>query len=313
MPGMVRITDVAPRDGLQNEPGIVPTPDKARLVELLIDAFVDEIEVTSFVSGKWVPQLADAEQLLEELIPLKRPDVVFSALVPNERGMERLLHAHERLGMALVDKASVFTAASETFSQRNTNASIAQTIERFHPVVSLARAHGMQVRAYISCAIACPFEGPIAPERVAEVVRMLEPLAPDEIDLGDTIGAGTPETIAPLLESARSACAWAASLDPLAWVLHLHDTRGTAPDCVREALRLGIRSFDASAGGLGGCPFAGGPHHRAPGNIDTRILIDAIAGEGYETRVDLDRLERAGAFAARLLDDSRSQPGGRLP
>ncbi len=303
---MVRITDVAPRDGLQNEEALVPTPDKARLIELLVDALLDEVEVASFVHAKWVPQLADAEELLEELVAIKRPDVAFSALVPNERGMARLLHACERVGMQVIDKVSVFTAASETFSTKNTNASIAETIERFRPVVALAREHGMQVRAYISCVVACPFEGPIAPEQVARVVRLLEPLAPDEIDLGDTIGAATPQTLGPAIDAARNACAWAQDLPPESWVLHLHDTRGTAPACVEAALSMGIRSFDASVAGLGGCPFASTPGERAPGNIDTRVLIETLTRLGYETRVSVERLERAAAFARSILETGAS-------
>ncbi len=303
---MVRITDVAPRDGLQNEKTLVPTPDKARLIELLVDALVDEVEVASFVNAKWVPQLADAEDLLEELVAIKRPDVTFSALVPNERGMTRLLHACERIGMQVVDKISVFTAASETFSTKNTNAGIEETIERFRPVVALAREHAMQVRAYISCVVACPFEGAIAPEQVARVVRLLEPLAPDEIDLGDTIGSATPATITRAIDASRQACDWARRLPAQAWVLHLHDTKGTAPACVEAALACGIRSFDASAGGLGGCPFASTPKARAPGNIDTRVLIETVTRLGYETRVDLDRLERAGTFARTMLESGAS-------
>lgn len=220
--------------------------------------------------------------------------------------MQRALQVHERTAGAALDRVAVFTAASETFSTKNTNASIAETIERFRPVVALAREHGMQVRAYISCVVACPFEGPIAPEQVARVVRLLEPLAPDEIDLGDTIGAATPQTLGPAIDAARNACAWAQDLPPESWVLHLHDTRGTAPACVEAALSMGIRSFDASVAGLGGCPFASTPGERAPGNIDTRVLIETLTRLGYETRVSVERLERAAAFARSILETGAS-------
>jgi len=218
--------------------------------------------------------------------------------------MERLLIAHERVGTPLVDKVALFTAASETFSKKNTNATISQTIERFRPVLALARQHNLAVRIYVSCAVECPYEGPIAPDQVARVVAMLEPLAPDEIDLGDTIGAGTPETIARMLASARSASPWTQTLDPESWVLHLHDTRGRAAAYVRAALDEGVRSFDASAGGLGGCPFACTPGNRAPGNIATETLVDTVVDAGYEVRVDRARLQRAGDFARGLIADA---------
>ncbi len=312
MPEMVRITDVSPRDGLQNEPGFVMTSEKARLVELLVDALVDEVELTSFVSGKRVPQLADADELLETVLAFKRPDVVYSALVPNIRGLDRLLAASERAGMPLVDKVALFTAASEEFNRKNTGASIGESIERFAPVVAKAREAGLQVRAYVSCVIECPYEGPVEPAKVGEVVARLGELDPDEIDLGDTIGAATPESIVPMLDAARQASAWAEAKDPLTWVLHLHDTHGRAADCVEAALDAGIRSFDGAAGGLGGCPFAAGPGERAPGNIATRGLIERIHAKGFETRVNLDRLERASVFAGELVEQAEDQHfGGR--
>ncbi len=310
MPEMVRITDVSPRDGLQNEPGSIPTNDKARLVELLVDALVDEVELTSFVSPKRVPQLADADDVLENVLPFKRPDVLYSALVPNEKGLGRLLSASERAGMPLVDKIALFTAASEEFNQQNTGASIAESIERFALVVRKARDNGLKVRAYISCVVRCPYQGDIAPEKVAEVVQKLSELEPDEIDLGDTIGAATPETIVAALDAARGANAWAESQDAETWVVHLHDTHGRAGDCVEAALDAGIRSFDGSAGGLGGCPFAAGPGERAPGNIATRTLIEYIHAKGYETRVNTDRLERASLFAQELVEQAQDQHFG---
>ncbi len=269
MPERVRITDVSPRDGLQNELGVIPTADKVRLVELLCATGVDEVEVTSFVSAKWVPQLGDAAKVLfgiyadrDQAIAMSgyaghpsegdvrasiRSSPVLSALVPNEKGMDDLVNAAQLIGQFQIDKASVFTAASETFSRKNTNASIAETIERFQPVIARAHSYRMLVRGYVSCAIACPFEGPIDPEKVADVATRLLDIGVDEVDFGDTIGAGTPESVTRLLE------AWAKRVrvqpllaSPPSSTLHLHDTFHRAADCVKAALDLGIRSFDGS-------------------------------------------------------------------
>ncbi len=205
MPERVRITDVAPRDGLQNEAGLVPTEQKAALVRALAGCGLDEVEVTSFVSPKWVPQLGDAAELCDMLAQDKPEGVVYSALVPNERGMAGVLAANERAGFRLIDKVGIFTAASESFSQKNTNATIAETIERFRPVVRLAHEQGIAVRGYVSCVIACPFEGVIEPLAVAAVAGQLVALGVEEIDLGDTIGAGTGETIGRMLATVLEA------------------------------------------------------------------------------------------------------------
>lgn len=295
MTDRARITDVAPRDGLQNEPlrggAPIATAQKAALVRALAASGVDEVEITSFVSPKWVPQLGDAAELCALLAGSKPAGVVYSALVPNERGMQALLAANAAAGRRLIDKASVFTAASETFSQRNTNAMIAETLERFRPVVAAAREHGLALRGYISCAVECPFEGPTAPGSVARVAGELRRLGVEEIDLGDTIGSATPERTAALI----SAVAETTPIGSL--VLHLHDTFGRAAACVREAIAIGVRSFDGSAGGLGGCPYASTAHARAPGNIATRLLVETIYGAGVRTGVDLDRLAEADALA----------------
>jgi hydroxymethylglutaryl-CoA lyase len=320
----VRITDVSPRDGLQNEPGVIPTPDKVRLVELLAATGVDEIEVTSFVSARWVPQLGDAPDVLRGLAP-GRPRVgagtdvtpalgwglptapLLSALVPNEMGLRALLVANRAAGRRLVGKASVFTAASESFARKNINATIAESIERFRPVVQGAHDAGLLVRGYVSCVVACPFEGAIDPARAAGVCVMLRELGVDEIDLGDTIGAGTPETIARLLDRVRAALghAW---WTPERLTLHLHDTFGRAASCVRAALDRGVRSFDASVAGLGGCPYASTPGTRAPGNIDTMVLVRTIRDAGFETGVDLAALDAAAAFAREIVGRSRGLP-----
>ena len=192
MSNHIRITDVAPRDGLQNEPRVIPTAEKARLIQALGRTGVDEIEITSFVSPKWIPQLGDAAELCVLLAGNKPREVLYSALVPNEKGMQSAIAADEKAGGTLLDKVAVFTAASETFSQRNTNATIAETFERFGPVLDLAEGQGFAVRGYVSCIVKCPFEGFIPAARVAEIVAKLWDLGVDEIDLGETIGAGTP-------------------------------------------------------------------------------------------------------------------------
>jgi hydroxymethylglutaryl-CoA lyase len=286
---------------------------------------VDEIEVTSFVSPKWVPQLGDAASLLDELAaeipvdPTHRP--MLSALVPNERGMTSLIEANRTASRmergwpaqgpgALVAKASVFTAASETFARTNTNATITETLDRFKLVIAQARAHGLLVRGYISCVIACPFEGPIAPAKVAEVAAQLADLGVDEIDLGDTIGSGTSESIAAMLDAviARLGRSWLIDRVPgmPGLVLHLHDTFGRAADCVKTALSLGIRSFDGSVAGLGGCPYASTPGRRAPGNIETAALARTIHDAGFISRVLDEPLARASELASRLVAESRA-------
>jgi hydroxymethylglutaryl-CoA lyase len=307
----VTITDVAPRDGLQNEPLIdgapIPTDRKAQLVHALARAGVDEIEITSFVSPRWVPQLGDAPELCAALAGHKPPGVLYSALVPNEQGMATLLGANAAAGRRLIDKASVFTAASETFSQRNTNAGIAQTLDRFVPVIALAREQGLLVRGYVSCAIACPFEGPIAPAAVARVAEALLRLGVHEIDLGDTVGRATPESTAALLHAVAQAVPTSAT------VLHLHDTFGAAVDCVRTALEMGLRSFDGSAGGLGGCPYASTPGARAPGNIATATLVRAVHAAGYSTGVNLHALAHADHLAAAMRHTIAHTHGERTP
>ena len=327
VPDHVRITDVSPRDGLQNEPGHIAAVDKARLVELLADAGLDEIEVSSFVSPKWIPQLGDADEVFARVVEvksrgsgpgshisnpdsqisnLKSPILSLSALVPNEQGMLGALTVNERAGFKLIDKVSVFTAASETFTQRNTNATIEESLRRFEPVVALAHEHNLDVRAYISCIVACPFEGPIDPRAVADVASRLAQMNIDELDLGDTIGRATPENLAPVLTETLAAIGqdW---LSPDRFTLHLHDTFGRAAECVQAALDLGVRSFDSSAAGLGGCPYASTPDRRAPGNIATDTLVRTIVDAGYETSVDLDHLAEAAEFAAHITERARAE------
>lgn len=299
----VRITDVSPRDGLQNEAGVIATADKATLVRLLAASGVDEVEVTSFVSPKWVPQLGDAAELLALLNqPGRAGPPVFSVLVPNAKGMEGVLAGPVR---GVIDRVAVFTAASETFSKRNTNATIAETIERFRPVVVQAHAHGLPVRGYISCVIACPFEGPIAPAQVIDVAARLIEVGVDEIDLGDTIGAGDEVNMSRLLDLyGREIGLERRGVERM--TLHLHDTFGRAAACVRVALAAGVRSFDGSVAGLGGCPYASTPERRAPGNIDSALLVRTVHEAGYETGVDLAALERAAVHARAIIAAARA-------
>ncbi len=283
----IRITDVGPRDGLQNEKHLVATADKVAFINALSHSGVAEIEVSSFVSAKWVPQLSDAAEVFASIE--RRPGVVYSALVPNLKGLASAAECG-------VEKVAVFTAASETFTQRNINASLAESIERFKPVVEQARRHGMTIRAYISCAIACPYEGPIAPTAVADVARRLLDLGVDELDLGDTIGVAAPTDIDRLYDAIATVVA------PVETTLHLHDTRGTALACLLRAIDCGVCSFDASTGGLGGCPYAPG----AAGNLATEDVVYCLDRMGLETGIALDRLVAAGGIIERAL-------GRRLP
>ena len=268
---MIRIVEVGPRDGLQNEARFVPTEVKIAFVDALSQCGFQEIEVSSFVRPAWVPQLADAEAVFAGIT--RKPGVSYMALVPNAAGLERAQAAR-------ADKVAVFTAASETFSRKNSNASIAQSIERFRPVLAHA---GRPVRGYVSTAFHCPYEGPIAPERVLPVARALFDLGCEEVSLGDTIGKATPEEVRRLLELVLPAC-------PAGRVaLHFHDTYGQAVENARAGLAMGITTFDASAGGIGGCPFAPG----APGNVATEALVAAFVGR---TGIDPERLAAASAL-----------------
>ena len=280
--GFVRITEVGPRDGLQNERVPVPTAAKVAFVDALSEAGFPEIEVSSFVSAARVPQLADAAEVFAAI--RRRPGTVYSALVPNERGLEAALAAR-------VGKVAVFASASEGFSQRNTGGTIDEVLARFAPVVRGAHAAGLPVRGYVSCVVRCPYDGPVAPAAVRAVAERLLALGVDEIDLGDTIGAATPDDVERLYAGLDGAVA------PGAGTLHLHDTHGTAVACARRALALGVRSFDASAGGLGGCPFAPG----AKGNVATAAILALCAELGYATGVDAAAASRAIAPMLQLL------------
>jgi hydroxymethylglutaryl-CoA lyase len=285
----VHLCEVGPRDGLQNEKTIVPAADKIRFVELLAHAGLREIEVTSFVSPKWVPQLADAEEVLRGAMgrAARTPageSIVLSALVPNEKGLERALACGVR-------KVSVFTAASEGFTRKNINATIAESIARFEPVVRGAHAAGATVRGYVSCIVQCPYDGAVDPEAVRATCERLVAIGVDELDLGETLGVATPDEVARVIER----CAAVRPASEI--VLHLHDTRGMAVASAMRALELGVRKFDASIGGIGGCPYAPG----AAGNVATERLVAACRERGYRTSVDSTALAEAASFIRRAL------------
>lgn len=285
IPSRVRVVEVGPRDGLQNEAAIVPTADKVRLVEMLAEAGLQEIEVSSFVSPQRVPQLADAAEVFAHLAP--RPNVRYSALVPNAKGLERALTAGVRA-------IALFTAASETFNQRNIGMTIAESLEGFRALLPTAREHGLWIRVYVSTAFFCPYEGAIAPEQVVAVVRELEAMGVDEISLGDTIGYATPNHVAALTE----ALAPVLPLERTAY--HFHDTRGTALANVLMALQYGVATFDSAAGGTGGCPFAPG----AAGNLATEDLFVLLHGMGIATGIDLEKVAAATRFLEARLGRS---------
>lgn len=275
LPARVRVVEVGPRDGLQNEPGRVPLEAKLALVEALAEAGLPAVEAGAFVSPKWVPQMADTAELLARL--RRRPGTAYPVLVPNEKGLEAALAA----GVAEI---AVFGAASESFSKRNINASIAESLARFRPVCAQALAAGLRVRGYVSCVLGCPYEGAVAPERVAEVAEALAALGCYEVSLGDTIGVGTPGRAVEMLETVLR------RLPAERLALHFHDTWGQALANVLACLETGVATVDSSVAGLGGCPYAKG----ASGNLATEDLLYLLHGLGIETGVDLEAVAAAG-------------------
>ena len=281
MSHQVTIFEMGPRDGLQNEKAQIATTDKITLVNLLSECGLSKIEVTSFVSPKWVPQMADAAAVLAGIN--RKSGVVYTALTPNLTGFENAMRAH-------ADEVAIFGSASEGFSQANINCTIAQSLERFEPVVRAAQSAGIPVRGYVSCVTDCPYDGPTAPDKVAEVSQALINMGCYEVSLGDTIGAATPQSTAKML----SAVLTVVPAEKLAG--HFHDTQGRALENIDVSLDMGVRVFDAAVGGLGGCPYAPG----AAGNVATEAVVDLMARRGFETGIDLDRLARVGAFAQGL-------------
>ena len=279
LPKHVTVVEVGPRDGLQNEKGVIPTEAKIAFIDMLSATGFSVVEATSFVSPKAIPQLADASEVMAGIT--RRPGTRYAVLVPNTKGMERALTAK-------VDEVAVFTGASETFVQHNIRTSIAGSIANFRPVVEMARQAGIRVRGYISTAFGCPYEGAVAPEAVAHVAHELVALGVDELSIGDTIGVATPNQVGDVVGALREVT----SLDRLA--MHFHDTRGTALANVLAALELGVTIFDSSSGGLGGCPYAPG----ASGNLATEDLLYLLHGMGIETGVDLDAVVAASRYLA---------------
>ena len=279
----VRIVEVGARDGLQNEKVTIPTDVKVQFIEALADAGLTTIEAGAFVSPKWVPQMADTAEVLARLED--REGVDYPVLVPNLRGLERALEAGAR-------SISIFTAASETFNRRNINMSIEESFEAFGPVVQRAREENLRIRGYVSCACGCPYEGDVAPERVLEVAARLLDLGCYEVSIGDTIGIGKPLQVQGLVDLLIQVI----PIERLA--MHFHDTRGMAVANTMAALELGVSVFDASAGGLGGCPYAPG----ASGNMATEDLVWLLDGLGIECGVDLDLLTRASSLISPWLD-----------
>ncbi|OYY27654.1 MAG: hydroxymethylglutaryl-CoA lyase [Azorhizobium sp. 35-67-15] len=274
-PARVRIVEVGPRDGLQNEPGLVSLAAKVALIEALADAGVTTIEAGSFVSPKWVPQMADTAQVLAAIRP--RAGVRYPVLVPNMKGLDAALESG-------VSEIAVFAAASEAFSQRNINCSIAESLERFVPVLTAASVAGIAVRGYVSCVLGCPYQGAVPVEKVVEVSRALVEMGCYEISLGDTIGVGTPDKA----KAMAGAVVEAIGVERTA--VHFHDTYGQALANVLACLDLGIAVVDSAVAGLGGCPYAKG----ASGNLATEDLVYMLDGLGIETGIELDKLAAAG-------------------
>jgi hydroxymethylglutaryl-CoA lyase len=275
LPKSVKIVEVGPRDGLQNEQKTVPLAAKVALVEQLAKAGCRVIETGSFVSPKWVPQMADSTAVFQQI--KRQSNVRYTALTPNLRGLEAAIEAQ-------VDEVAVFGAASEAFSQRNINCSIAESLERFKPVMELAQKHQLPVRGYVSCVLGCPYEGHVAPQKVAQVSQQLLEMGCYEISLGDTIGVGTPVKTEQMLEAVLSCI----PVEKLA--VHFHDTYGQALVNILVALQQGIAVVDSAVSGLGGCPYAKG----ASGNVATEDLVYMLDGMNIETGINLKQLTQAG-------------------
>jgi hydroxymethylglutaryl-CoA lyase len=283
VPSKVTIVEVGPRDGLQNEPAALPTGDKIAFVDRLTQAGHQVIEVSAFVSPKWVPQMADAAEVFAGIT--RRPGVKYTALVPNQQGLARAIGAG-------ASEVAVFAAASETFSRRNINQSIEESLGAYATVCADASAAGVPVRGYLSTCFVCPFEGPIAPDRVADIAARLLEIGVFEVAISDTIGAAHPGLVVRLLDVVTKRV-------PLRkTALHFHDTRGTALANVLAGLDYGVTRFDSSAGGLGGCPFAPG----AAGNLATEDLLFMLEGLGIDTGVSIDEVAKASRFIASKLE-----------
>ncbi|MEX0638357.1 MAG: hydroxymethylglutaryl-CoA lyase [Burkholderiales bacterium] len=292
LPKKVRIVEVGPRDGLQNEKMAVPTQVKLELIGRLADAGLPAVEATAFVSPKWIPQMADHTEVLEGI--RRKPGVSYPVLTPNLKGFEAARAAG-------ATEVAVFGAASESFSRKNINCTIAESLERFRPVTDAARAAGIKVRGYISCVLGCPYEGEIAPAKVAEVARALHDMGCYEISLGDTIGVGTPGKSKAMIE----ACAREVPIERLAG--HYHDTYGQALANIYASLELGVATFDSSVAGLGGCPYAKG----ASGNVATEDVVYMLNGLGIDTGIDLGKLVATGQWICGVIGKEPQSKAGK--
>ncbi|MEX2199261.1 MAG: hydroxymethylglutaryl-CoA lyase [Burkholderiales bacterium] len=291
LPKKVRIVEVGPRDGLQNEKQEVPTRVKLELIERLADAGLPAVEATAFVSPKWIPQMADHTEVLEGI--RRKPGVSYPVLTPNLKGFEAARAAG-------ATEVAIFGAASESFSRKNINCSIAESLERFRPVADAARAANVKVRGYLSCVLGCPYEGEIAPEKVAEVAQALYGMGCYEISLGDTIGTGTPGKTKAMIE----AVARRVPLGKLAG--HYHDTFGQALANIYASLELGVATFDTSVAGLGGCPYAKG----ASGNVATEDVVYMLQGLGIETGIDLGKVVDTGQWICGVIGKQPASKAG---
>ncbi|MGA8049721.1 MAG: hydroxymethylglutaryl-CoA lyase [Burkholderiales bacterium] len=291
-PKRVRLVEVGPRDGLQNEKGEVPTSLKLELIERLAAAGLPAVEATAFVSPKWIPQMADHTEVLERI--RRKPGVAYPVLTPNLKGFEAARAAGAK-------EVAIFGAASEAFSKKNINCSIAESLERFRPVATAAQAAGIRVRGYISCVLGCPYEGAVAPAKVAEVAAALADMGCYEISLGDTIGVGTPGKTKAMIEAVSARV----PVERLAG--HYHDTYGQALANIYASLEVGVATFDASVAGLGGCPYAAG----ASGNVATEDVVYMLHGLGIETGVDLDMLVDIGQWICGVLGREPSSKSGK--
>lgn len=283
LPTSIKLFEMAPRDGLQNEPGtLVPTATKIELIERLANAGLTHIEAASFVSPKWVPQMGDASEVMRGIA--RKPGVVYSALTPNLKGLEGALAAG-------VEEVAVFGAASEAFSQKNINCSIAESLTRFEPVLARANEAGVRVRGYVSCVLGCPYEGAISPKKVAEVASALYEMGCYEISLGDTIGVGTPLAAKRMIEAARQQV-------PIEYLAaHFHDTYGMALSNLYAVMEEGVSVIDAATAGLGGCPYAKG----ASGNVATEDVLYLLEGLGIKTGIDLQAVIDTGVWITQQL------------
>ncbi len=292
VPKHIKIVEVSPRDGLQNEKQVIGLNTKLELIKRLSQSGIRNIEVTGFVSPKWVPQLADSTKLCKDLI--RQKGVNYSALVPNSKGMELAIEGN-------IKEVSVFTAASESFTQKNINCTIDESLERFIPVIELAKQYNIKVRGYVSCVLGCPYEGSIDSNKVAQVTKQLFKLGCYEVSLGDTIGTGTPKAAQTMLQ----ACMTIAPVEKLA--LHFHNTYGQALANIYACLELGASIIDASVAGLGGCPYAKG----ASGNIATEDVVYMLNGMGIESGINLDQLVETGNWISQQLNKPNNSQVGK--